>query len=90
VHRELHDVALPHMQDVLATTGDNVHLAVRDDLEVLYVERIHGNRAVPLVSGTGARLPLHATGVGKVLLAEAPPDVVDRVLRDLPAVTPYR
>ncbi len=51
---------------------------------------IHGNRAVPLVSGTGARLPLHATGVGKVLLAEAPPDVVDRVLRDLPAVTPYR
>ena len=89
VHRELRDVALPHMQDVLAATGDNVHLAVRDGLEVLYVERIHGNRAVALVSGTGARLPLHATGVGKVLLAEAPPDVLDRVLVDLPAVTPY-
>ena len=29
----------------------------------------------------GARLPLHATGVGKVLLAHAPQDVQERVFR---------
>ena len=89
VHRGLRDVALPYMQDVLTVTGDNVHLAVRDELEVLYVERLHGNNAVPLMGGTGARLPLHATGVGKVLLADAPLWVVERALQDLVAVTPH-
>lgn len=89
VHRELRDVALPHMQDVLAATGENVHLAVRDDMQALYVERLHGARAVPVVSGSGVRLPLHATGVGKVLLADAPTAVVARVLADLAPVTPY-
>lgn len=89
VHRELREVALPYMQDVLAATGENVHLAVRDELGVLYVERIYGNKAVPLVSGTGVRLPLHATGVGKVLLADAPQLVQERALRELSAVTPH-
>jgi DNA-binding IclR family transcriptional regulator len=38
---------------------------------------------VPVVSQVGSRLPLHATGVGKVLLASAPDDVVDQVLHQL-------
>jgi DNA-binding IclR family transcriptional regulator len=88
VNRELRQVALPYMQDVLATTGENVHLAVRDGVGVLYVERIHGNDAVPLVSIMGTRLPMHATGVGKVLLADAPQLVQQAVLADLRQVTP--
>ena len=88
VNRELRQVALPYMQDVLATTGENVQLAVRDGTGVLYVERIHGNDAVPLVSTTGTRLPMHATGVGKVLLADAPQLVQHAVLGALEQVTP--
>jgi DNA-binding IclR family transcriptional regulator len=38
---------------------------------------------VPVVSQVGSRLPLHATGVGKVLLAAAPHDVVEQALRSL-------
>ena len=37
----------------------------------------------------GSRLPLHATGVGKVLLAHAPAEVQAAVLADLPRITPY-
>ena len=84
---ELRQVAAPFMQDVYAATGDNVHLAVREGVETLYVERISGERSVPIVSAVGARLPLHATGVGKVLLAHAPADVVDAALRDPLRVT---
>jgi len=43
---------------------------------------------VGVVSAAGSRLPLHATGVGKVLLAYAPADVVEAVLADLRPVTP--
>jgi DNA-binding IclR family transcriptional regulator len=38
---------------------------------------------VPVVSQVGSRLPLHVTGVGKVLLAAAPHDVVEQALRSL-------
>lgn len=55
------DIALPSMQDVLVVTGDDVQMAVRAGFEALYIERIYGKRPVPVLSGTGARLPLHAT-----------------------------
>ena len=45
--------------------------------------------SVPVVSTVGSRLPMHATGVGKVLLAHAPAEVQEAVLADLPRVTAY-
>ncbi|NUP65622.1 MAG: IclR family transcriptional regulator [Nonomuraea sp.] len=64
--------AHPWLQELFAATGENVHLAVRDGLEVLYVDKVYGRRAVPIVSRTGGRLPMHPTGVGKALLAFEP------------------
>jgi len=87
VHLELRAVAAPFMQDLYAATRQNVHLAVRHGLAALYVERVSGRGSVPVVSGAGRRLPLHATGVGKVLLAHAPPEVVAEALASLTAVT---
>jgi DNA-binding IclR family transcriptional regulator len=80
---ELRQVAAPFLLDVHTATKDTVHLAVRDGLRALYVERVSGRESVPVVSQVGSRLPLHATGVGKVLLAAAPDDVVDQMLRSL-------
>lgn len=87
VHRELREVALPFMQHVFAATRENVHLAIRDGTTALYVEHISGHQAVPVVSRAGSRLPLHATGVGKALLAHAPEAVQEQVLSGLQAVT---
>src|ERR671917_1853773 len=83
VQMELRQVAAPFLLDVHTATRDTVHLAVRDGLSALYVERISGRESVPVVSQVGSRLPLHATGVGKVLLAAAPDDVVEQMLRSL-------
>jgi DNA-binding IclR family transcriptional regulator len=66
-----------------------VHLAIRDHTQVLYLERLSGHASVPVVSTVGSRLPMHATGVGKVLLAHAPPEVAEEALRHLPRLTPY-
>ena len=83
VQLELRQVAAPFLLDVHTATRDTVHLAVRDGLKALYVERISGRHSAPVVSQVGSRLPLHATGVGKVLLAAAPDDVVEQTLRSL-------
>ncbi len=86
----LREVALPFMQDLYEATHENVHLAVRDGLEALYVDTISGHESVRTRSRRGGRLPLHATGVGKVLLAHAPPEVLAAVVEGgMRRYTPY-
>ncbi|GGM78671.1 IclR family transcriptional regulator [Dactylosporangium sucinum] len=89
VQTDVREVAAPFLQDLYAATLATVHLAVRDGTEVLYLDRLSGKRSVPVVSRVGSRLPLHATGVGKVLLAYAPEEVRRVVLSSLTRVTPY-
>ncbi|MGH8987856.1 MAG: IclR family transcriptional regulator [Acidimicrobiales bacterium] len=85
----LRQVAAPFLQDVYRATSATVHFAVREGTKALYLDRISGNGSIPLVSRVGGRLPLHTTGVGKVLLAYAPGDVQARVLSHLILVTRY-
>jgi DNA-binding IclR family transcriptional regulator len=80
VQTGLRDVAAPFLQDLYGATMATVHLAVRDGTLALYLDRLSGHGSVPVVSKVGARLPLHATGVGKVLLAYAPAEVRQAVL----------
>ena len=89
VQSGLRQAASPFLHDLYAATLATVHLGVRDGLEVLYVERLAGHVSVPVVSRVGSRLPLHATGVGKVLLAHADEDVRLEVLRNLTRITAY-
>ncbi|MEV0941872.1 IclR family transcriptional regulator [Micromonospora wenchangensis] len=76
----LREVALPVMEDLYEVTHENVQLAVRQGLELVFIERIAGRRAVPVRTRVGGRFALHATGVGLVLLAHAPAEVQERVL----------
>jgi DNA-binding IclR family transcriptional regulator len=89
VQVELRQVAAPFLQDLYAATRATVHLAERAGTEALYLDRISGHASVPVVSRVGGRLPLFATGVGKILLAWAPEAVRREVLGSLRRVTPY-
>jgi DNA-binding IclR family transcriptional regulator len=89
VARELREASLPAMQDLYEATHENVQLAVREGTTALYVERIHGKSSVPVLSRPGVPLPLHATGVGKVLLAYAPREVVEQCVEHLQPITRY-
>jgi DNA-binding IclR family transcriptional regulator len=89
VQTGLRQVAEPFLHDIYAATLATVHLAVRQGLEVLYLDRLSGSSSVPIVSRVGTRLPAHATAVGKILLAHAPYDVQEVALRSLTRVTPY-
>jgi len=89
VETGLRHAASPFLHDLYGTTLATVHLAVRDGTAALYVERVSGHSSVRVVSQVGSRLPMHATGVGKVLLAHAPDEIRAAVLGNLTRVTPY-
>ncbi|WP_329460293.1 IclR family transcriptional regulator [Streptomyces sp. NBC_01497] len=81
----LRELALPQLSDLVHVTGENAQLAVREDLSVVFVERLAGRGAVPVLTRVAGRFALMPTGVGRVLLAYAPPDVQERVLAGPPA-----
>lgn len=86
----LREIALPYMQDLYEATHENVQLAVLDGYDALFVERIRGTKSVVIATRPGGRLPLHATGVGKALLAYEPLTFVDEVIaHGLAQMTPY-
>ena len=85
VETDLRGIASPYLHDIHAATRAVVHLAVREGEEVLYLDRISGQSSTPVVSRVGGRLPLHCTGVGKVLLAHAPEEVIRSVTSPDPA-----
>jgi DNA-binding IclR family transcriptional regulator len=76
----LRAAALPYLEDLHHATGQHVLLAVRDGREAVLVERLSARDAGPVMYRVGGRIPLHATGVGVVLLAHAPVAVQDEVL----------
>jgi DNA-binding IclR family transcriptional regulator len=87
---DLRETALPFLQDLFESTRQTVHFGIRDDRDVVYLERIHGHDAVPLPSRIGGRLPLTCTAIGKALLAFSGPELADAVLAEpLPQLTPF-
>jgi DNA-binding IclR family transcriptional regulator len=88
--RTLKEAALPFMEDLRDATGSNVHLAVLEGVEVVYLEILRVRDSQPLPSRIGGRMPAHATGVGKAILANSPAEVVRaRMDAGLPRRTPY-
>jgi DNA-binding IclR family transcriptional regulator len=86
----IRETAAPYLLDLYEATHENVHLAVLDGHEALYVAKTTGRRSVPAVTKEARRQPLHATGVGKVLLAHAPDGFVREVIAaGLPAFTQH-
>lgn len=77
----LRTVALPFLEDLYTALQQHVQLAVLEGREAVVIERLSAPRAVGLVSeGVGGRLPLHSSGVGKVLLAHGGDELLEAIL----------
>ncbi|MCP4327927.1 MAG: IclR family transcriptional regulator [Alphaproteobacteria bacterium] len=88
---DLTEIARPFLESLRDATGLSAHLVVRDGDEVVVVLKAVGMSAFSGSLNVGARLPAHATVLGRVLLADLEPEDLrvlygDRVER-LPVYT---
>jgi DNA-binding IclR family transcriptional regulator len=72
--------AAPAMEDLFMATGLPVRAGLLEGTEVAYLEKVDVSRPVSRTVAA-ARLPPHATALGKVLLAFSPAPTVDGILR---------
>lgn len=66
---DMWDVARPHMERLVAQTGESTSMAQLDGSDIVYVARVAVPKIVTLAVSIGTRFPAHATSMGKVLLA---------------------
>jgi DNA-binding IclR family transcriptional regulator len=85
------DRVKPFLQHLTDVTGETSHLAVLNDGQVLYVDKVESTRSLRMPSQVGKRLPVHCTGVGKALVAFLPEEVLKSVLarRGMPRMTAH-
>ena len=74
----LRTMAQPFMEDLYSALRQHVQLAVLDGSDAVVIERLSAPRAVGITSQVGGRLPLHCSGVGKVLLRPRQPEAARR------------
>jgi DNA-binding IclR family transcriptional regulator len=67
------------MEDLSSATRHDVRLGVLQNFSVSYIEKLAGHRPVSAWSDA-ATLPIHATAVGKALLAFSSPRIVDMII----------
>lgn len=76
----LRQAALPYMESVQAEIRQHTQLAVLEQDEALFLERLSHPEAGANITRVAGRLPLHASSSGLVLLAHADLPLRERVL----------
>lgn len=74
-------LALPFLEELVEASQETANLAVIEDGSTLYIEQAFPvKRTLRMFTDPGNRVPLHATGTGKVLLAYQPPRLIEFIL----------
>ncbi len=60
--------------------GETTHAGILEGRFVVYIAKCHGEKELSAVRTIGFKIPAHATGIGKVLLAALPEAEVKRLL----------
>ncbi|MDP2974901.1 MAG: IclR family transcriptional regulator [Anaerolineales bacterium] len=71
---DIRNLSRPLLERLVEVTGETVHLAILDNYEVVYIDKVDGHQPVRMISSVGNRMPAHSTGLGKALLASLDED----------------
>jgi len=81
---ELREVAAPYLRRLTEVTGLTSNLAIRDDADVILIDRVLGRLGryhhLEFSLRVGSRLPSYCSATGKALLAYLPQPDLDRLL----------
>ena len=89
--RDFVATARPYMQDLVERCGETVNLGVIDDDDVVFISQVESQEMMRMIVTLGSRSPIHASGVGKAILASKSEQNVSQVLqhKGLPRFTDH-
>ena len=79
--RDVRGIALPIMRHLTQQTGLTCHLAVLDGPDAVYIEKVEPEGFIRMDTWVGRRMRVHATSVGKAIVAHIAQEQLERILR---------
>ncbi|MBN9386728.1 MAG: helix-turn-helix domain-containing protein [Chloroflexi bacterium] len=76
------EIARPHLEKLVETTGESSSLAQLDGSDIVYVARVAVPKIITIAVRIGTRFPALQTSLGKVLLAALSPEELEKVLAE--------
>jgi IclR family acetate operon transcriptional repressor len=85
------DRARPILRALMDSTGETANLGVESEGRVLFVSQVETNASIRAFFPPGTLSPMHASGIGKALLAQMDPERLKRIVaaHALERFTPY-
>jgi IclR family acetate operon transcriptional repressor len=70
------------MRELMSDTGETANLAIADGGQVVFLSQVETHEPIRAFFRPGTRGPIHASGIGKALLAYLPEAAVERIVRE--------
>lgn len=80
---DVREVAIPYLEQLSESAGQNVNLGILDGIDVIYVERIKKKQILNIDLNVGSRLSAHNSSIGQVILAFMEKAECDRIIKEL-------
>jgi IclR family transcriptional regulator, pca regulon regulatory protein len=77
------EIARPHLERLADVVCETTSASVLDGTDIVFVARVETKRIMSMTLGVGSRLPAWATAMGRVLLADLPPERIDDYFRQV-------
>jgi DNA-binding IclR family transcriptional regulator len=68
------------MRHLAEQLGVTVHLAILDEMDVVYIEKVDAVQSLRMYSQIGKRIPAYCSALGKVLLSGLPRNMQKDIL----------
>ncbi len=75
------DAGRPMLRELMEQTGETANMAIADDGDVVFVSQVETHEPIRAFHRPGTRAHMHASGIGKALLAHFDPPALDRWMR---------
>jgi DNA-binding IclR family transcriptional regulator len=79
---DVREVALPIMRHLMEKTNLTCHLAILDGPDAVYIEKVEPQGFIRMDTWVGRRMRVHATSVGKALVAHVPQERLEKILAE--------
>lgn len=79
--RDYVTIARPFLRRLTEESGESANLGIRDDSMAVFLAQSESHQMMRMITRLGSRAPMHASGVGKALLAWLPEKEIERILQ---------
>lgn len=74
------EVVRPYLKEIAKETGEVAHFVIREENDIVYIDKIIPNNTIRMSSRIGKRIPMFCTAVGKSMMAYMSEDEIREVL----------